>query len=143
MPRIGFGRRRALGSVGAGLSGSVGGSRPGWHSGGCFLLAAGSFAVKLLTGNGFAYLGMFYFGLLLLPLAMTFHQTGSRPRRPAATYTAAVALVGFSALATMVLGPASPLRGIASAGDLIQIFVIGAILSAWIPALAGGLGGSR
>lgn len=109
--------------------------------GGCFLLAAGSFAVNLATGNAFAFLGMCYFGLLLLPLAMTFHQTRPGPRRLAAAYTALLALVGISPFLMILLGPANPLRGFAAPADLIQLFVLGAILSTWIPALVGGFRG--
>jgi tetratricopeptide (TPR) repeat protein len=105
--------------------------------GGCFLLAAGSCVVNLLTGDGLAFFGMYYFALLLLPLAMTFQQSQPGRRRLAAVYTLAVALVGASAIAAVYLGPANPLRNVATPGELIQFFVIGAILSTWFPALAG------
>ncbi len=111
--------------------------------GGCFLLAASAFAVNLVTGNALAFLAMSYFGLLLLPLAMTFHQSRPGPRRLAAAYTGGLAVVGVLPVGMIVMGPADPLAGLTSPGDLVQIFVLGAILSTWIPSLVGGLGGPR
>jgi tetratricopeptide (TPR) repeat protein len=111
--------------------------------GGCFLVAAAAFAVNLVTGNALAFLAMSYFGLLLLPLAMTFHQTRPGPRRLAAAYTAGLAVVGVLPLVMILMGPANPLSGVAKPGDLVQIFVLGAILSTWIPSLVGGIGGRR
>ena len=107
--------------------------------GGCFLLAALAFAWYLAGGGFLAQLVMGYFGLLLLPLSVTFQLPPGRPRLLAAAYTAAVAAVGVTFFVNGILGPASPLRALASPDDLLQYFVLGAILSTWIPALAGQL----
>ena len=62
--------------------------------GGCFLLAAAAFVVVPGHGDALALLGMVYFGLLLLPLAMTFQPDRPGPRLLAAAYTAGLAVVG-------------------------------------------------
>ncbi|WP_435016519.1 tetratricopeptide repeat protein [Tundrisphaera sp. TA3] len=95
--------------------------------GGSFLAAAALGEVYLATGSPFAFVGMAYFGLLLLPLAVTFNLPPGGSRRIAVAYTAALALAGLG-----VLIPGAPIA------TLVQAFVAGTILSTWLPALIGG-----
>jgi hypothetical protein len=89
------------------------------------------------------YFGMTYFGFLLLAMAMTFHQSPGTPRRVAAAYTAAVALLGLPVLSLVLLGTASPWRDVERALGLVRYFVYGAILATWFPALFGLRAGNR
>src|SRR6185312_7669612 len=49
--------------------------------GACFVAAAVSLAVNLVHPTELSSFAMMYFGFLLLPLALTFHQAPGRPRR--------------------------------------------------------------
>ena len=111
--------------------------------GACFFLAAGSFAVYLASGNLLAMIAAAYFGLLLLPLTMTFHQSPGKPRWLASAYTALLASMGIAALSMLVMGPASPLAGLTTPIQLVQFFFFGAILSTWVPAISGRLASGR
>ena len=76
--------------------------------GGCFLLAAAMFAWYLAGGDLLALVLMGYFGLLLLPLSVTFQLPPGRPRLLGATYTAGLAAVGATFFLNAALGDASP-----------------------------------
>ncbi len=107
--------------------------------GASFILAVVMFLIYLTTGDLMAKLAMGYFGLLLLPLAMTFHQRRGRPRLLAAAYTAAVALAGGAALVMLAKDIDGPLLGMGPL-ELVRVFVLGAIFSTWIPTITSGLG---
>ena len=111
--------------------------------GGCFLLAVGSFTVYLATGDLLGFISAAYFGLLLLPLTMTFHQPSGKPRWLAAAYTAALASLGIAFLNLILVGKTSPLSGLTTPFQLAQIFFFGAILSTWVPAITGRLASGR
>lgn len=108
--------------------------------GGCFLLAVASLCVRLATGDFLAFLGTGYFGLMVLPLAMTFQQRAGRPRLLAGAYTAAVALVGALTIYAFLTDPGRPAFGLADGFQLMQVFLLGTMFSTWIPALSGGFG---
>jgi tetratricopeptide (TPR) repeat protein len=103
--------------------------------GGSFLLAVALFVVYLATGRDEAFLGMFYFGFLLFPLAVTFRQPLGQPRLLASAYTAVVALVGATALVLICLNIES-IGGFETL-SLGKAFFWGAILSTWIGAFVG------
>jgi tetratricopeptide (TPR) repeat protein len=102
--------------------------------GGCFLLAAVSLVAYLVRPTVLASFGMVYFGLLLLPLAVTFGQAPGRPRRLMAAYTAALVLMGMPVLSLILLDRASPWQNVELASKLFEFFVYGAVLSTWISA---------
>jgi tetratricopeptide (TPR) repeat protein len=103
--------------------------------GGCFLLAAASFFVYIVNANAVASFGMLYFGLLLLPLAVTFGRPPGRARWVMAAYTGALVLMGLPILSMILLDRAGPWKNIDLALRLFQYFLYGAILSTWMPAL--------
>jgi Tfp pilus assembly protein PilF len=103
--------------------------------GACFFLAAGSLAAYLVTGFDLALLAMGYFGFLLFPLSVTFRLVAGKPRWLGVAYTAAVALVGGSVLAMVVLR-IPRLFGLGF-DSLIPLFVIGCVLSTWLGAFVG------
>ncbi len=111
--------------------------------GGCFVLAASSFAASLATGSPLATVSAAYFGLLLLPLTMTFHQPAGKPRWMAAAYTAALAAIGPLVLVHLLMGPEGPLAALVTPLQLVQLFFFGAILSTWVPTMSRGLATGR
>ena len=106
--------------------------------GASFLLAVGFGLAYFVTDNTIAFVGMAYFGLMLLPLAVTFNQPKGRSRRLTALYTGVVAALGVSPLLVIAFGPTPPPAGFANPGNLAQTFVIAAVLSTWFPALIPG-----
>ena len=102
--------------------------------GGCFVLAAMSFVVYLVRPTTRTFLAVAYFGLLLLPLAVTFGRPPGKPRRLMAAYTAVLVGMGLPMLSLIVLDRAAPWTDVALAFKLFEYFVYGAILSTWIPA---------
>jgi tetratricopeptide (TPR) repeat protein len=106
--------------------------------GSCFVIAAVSFVASLFTEAAWADVFVIYFGLLLLPLAMTFKQPAGNPRRLSAAYTAVVFALGLPLLSLAVLGPFSPFAHKQdTAFDCFLYFRWGAILATWIPAVLG------
>jgi tetratricopeptide (TPR) repeat protein len=104
--------------------------------GGCFLVAAASFLVYLvLPKNALASFCMVYFGLLLLPLAVTFGRPPGRARWLMVAYTCVMALMGLPILSLILFDRASPWKNVDLAFNLFEYFVYGAILSTWMPAL--------
>jgi hypothetical protein len=103
--------------------------------GGCFLLAAASFVGFLVDPTALRSFGMVYFGLLLLPLAVTFGRAPGRARRIMAVYTGALVLMGMPILSLIMLDRASPWTNVNLAVKLFEYFVYGAVLSTWISAL--------
>jgi tetratricopeptide (TPR) repeat protein len=108
--------------------------------GACFILAAASFVANAVHGSPLTSLGMAYFGLLLLPLAGTFSRAPGQPRRLMAVYTGVVALLGLPLLSMALLGTASPWKDLDRATEFFQYFVLGSVLSTWIPALLASRG---
>jgi tetratricopeptide (TPR) repeat protein len=102
--------------------------------GGSFLLAALSFGSYLMRPTAPALFGMVFFGLLLLPLAVTFGRAPGKPRRMMAAYTGALALLGVPLLSLILLDRASPWKDVDLAVRLFEFFVYGAVLSTWISA---------
>ena len=102
--------------------------------GGCFLLAAASFVLYLVNASAAASFGMVYFGLLLLPLAVTFGRPPGRARWLMAAYTGALVLMGLPILSMILLDRASPWKNVDLALKFFQYFLYGAILSTWMPA---------
>ena len=102
--------------------------------GGCFLLALASFVIYLAHPGGSALFGMAYFGLLLLPLAVTFGLPPGRGRWLMAGYTGVLVLMGLPSLSLILFDRASPWKDIALALVLFQYFVYGAVLSTWLSA---------
>ena len=100
--------------------------------GACFFLALALFATYLATGNDLAFLVMMYFGFLLFPMAMAFGLPTGRPRLLGFAYTAAVALVGATALGWIVLAPGVRLRNGMTPVSLFQMFFWGSVLSTWL-----------
>ena len=107
--------------------------------GASFALAVVSFAIYVATGDEMAMLSMGYFGLLLLPIVMTFHQRRGRPRLLAGAYTAALALAGGAALVMLAREIDGPLLGLGPV-ELVRVFALGTMFSTWIPAVTSGLG---
>ena len=103
--------------------------------GGCFLLAVGCFVAAMVKTTSLAVFGTGYFGLLLLPLAVTFSRASGNPRRLMAAYTAGVALLGLPVMSLVLLGRASPWKDEALAYQLVTYFVLGAAVSTWLSAV--------
>lgn len=114
--------------------------------GGCFILAAAFAALNFATGlfpspapaglidwwKIFLECSMLYFGLLVLPLAMTFHQRAGRPRWIATTYTFVVALLALPAYSVILFKTASPFAAHPNeALDFFNYFIWGCVLSTW------------
>ncbi|MHC5542215.1 tetratricopeptide repeat protein, partial [Singulisphaera rosea] len=111
--------------------------------GACFGVAVFCFVAYLIFRAPQASVGMGYFGVLLMPLAVTFQQDEGRPRQIMAACTAVIALLGLPALSLVLLGNASPWKNEPLAISLLGYFFIGAIFSTWIPALTGLRSSSR
>jgi tetratricopeptide (TPR) repeat protein len=105
--------------------------------GGFFALATLGFVTSVIHPTDLSVFGMFYCGLLLLPLAVTFNQPSGRSRRRMAAVTGVIALLGLPYLAFLLLGPSSPLGNEQQAIEYFHYFCDGAILSSWVPALIG------
>ena len=103
--------------------------------GGCFGLAAAAFAANCVVTTDLSFFGMYYFGLLLLPLAVMFRMPAGRPRRLMALAVCAIASMGLPVFSLIFLGPASPLGDAKHSVKYFKYFVDGAILSSWVPAL--------
>ena len=102
--------------------------------GGSFLLAAASFLIYVVRpDNALASFGMVYFGLILLPLAVTFGVPPGRDRWLMMAYTGVLVLMGLPILSLILLDRASPWKNVDLAFNLFQYFLIGAILSTWMP----------
>ncbi len=106
--------------------------------GGCFVLAAAAAVLNFVAPSHLAGFSMVFFGLMLLPLAMTFKQAAGTPRRLAAAYTAAVALAAMPAFSLILLGVASPFANDPKhAFEYFNFFIWGAVLSSWASNLLG------
>jgi tetratricopeptide (TPR) repeat protein len=103
--------------------------------GGCFLLAAASFVLYLVNASAAAAFGMVYFGLLLLPLAVTFGRPPGQARWLMVAYTGALVLMGLPILSMILLDRSGPWKNVSLAFKLFEYFLYGAILSTWMPAL--------
>lgn len=103
--------------------------------GGCFMLAIGCFVAAMVKTTSPAVFGTAYFGLLLLPLAVTFSRASGNPRQLMAAYTAAVALLGLPVMSLVLLGRASPWKDEKFAYELVPYFVLGAAVSTWLSAV--------
>jgi tetratricopeptide (TPR) repeat protein len=100
--------------------------------GGCFIVAAAAAVLSFTAGWDLAWFSMIFFGLMLLPLAMTFNQAAGKPRRLAAAYTAVVALMALPLLSLLVLGAASPFaKQPGRAFEYFNYFIWGAVISSW------------
>ena len=85
--------------------------------------------------NDLTFVTMNFFGLLLLPLVVTFHLPAGRPRLLMGALTGLIALLAMPAWGWVLLGKSSPLGGIDRAIQSFIWFKDGAILSTWVPAL--------
>jgi tetratricopeptide (TPR) repeat protein len=103
--------------------------------GGCFLIAALSAVAYLVRGGALASFCLIYFGLLLIPLAVTFGRPSGTPRRLMAAYTGVLVLMGLPLLSMLVLKAASPWQNVELGFKLFEYFGYGSVLSTWIPAL--------
>ena len=104
--------------------------------GGCAVVAMVCLAANLVTGNSVAFLAAAYFGLLLLPLTVTFGRPAGRPRLIMAVATAALALLPWPMFSVIALGEASPFAGnLDRAMNFWTLFIVGAAASSWLPAL--------
>ena len=100
--------------------------------------AAVATVLSFATGSDLSWFAMTFFGLLVLPLAMTFNRPAGTPRRLAVAYTAVVALMALPVLSLIVLGPASPFaREPKRAFEFFNYFLWGAVLSSWAANLLG------
>ncbi|MGP0069356.1 MAG: tetratricopeptide repeat protein [Isosphaeraceae bacterium] len=105
--------------------------------GACFVAAAGFFVTDLVHPTSLTFLGMMYFGFLLMPLAVTFNRPPGKPRRVMAVYTGSVALMGLPILSLALLGPASPWKDGKLASELFTYCIYGSVFSTWIAAFLG------
>jgi hypothetical protein len=101
----------------------------------CFILAATCFVAAIFTSGLLALFGAGYFGLLLLPLAVTFNRRRGTQRYMMMAYTACVALLALPFLSLILLGDASPWRNEKLAVELLPYFIFAAGVSTWIPAI--------
>jgi NADH:ubiquinone oxidoreductase subunit 6 (subunit J) len=102
--------------------------------GGCFGLAAAAFTANCVVETDLSFFGMYYFGLLLLPLAVMFRMPAGRPRRLMALAVFAIASMGLPIFSLIFLRSASPLGDAKHSLKYFKYFIDGAILSSWIPA---------
>lgn len=102
--------------------------------GGSLALALVSLAAGLATGAAAFYAGAAVAGLLVLPLALTFHSAAGLPRRIMAIYTAGLAILGAGALLLLALPPAgaTPSDARGSVLTLGGIFFVGVMFSSWV-----------
>ena len=105
--------------------------------GACFVAAAGFFVTDLVHPTSLTFLGMMYFGFLLMPLAVTFNRPPGKPRRVMAVYTGSVAMMGLPILSLALLGPASPWKDGKLASELFTYCIYGSVFSTWIAAFLG------
>ncbi len=103
--------------------------------GGCFLLAAVFFVGNLVTGSITTLIGMMFFALLLMPMAVVFEAGSGRPRWTMAGYTGLVALLGLPSLSIALLGNSSPWQDVPAALEMWTYYMYGCILATWAPAL--------
>ena len=89
--------------------------------GGCFLLALASFLVYIVRPNALASFGLVYFGLLLLPLAVTFGRPPGRPRRLIAAYTGVLVLMGLPILSLLLFDRAGPWKNVESRPQALRV----------------------
>ncbi len=111
--------------------------------GACFALAVVSLVASVVHLTDLTIFGMLYFGLLLLPLVVTFQQPAGRPRRTMAIIAGAIALLGLPILSSILFGSASPLGSSEDAFEYFRYFIYGSMLSTWVPALLGLRDSSR
>jgi hypothetical protein len=88
-----------------------------------------------LIKNDLSYVTMNFFGLLLLPLVVTFHLPAGRPRLLMAGVTGVIALLCLPAWSWVFFAKASPLGDFAFSVRYFVWFKNGAIFSTWVPAL--------
>lgn len=103
--------------------------------GGCFIVAAGFFLASLWHQNNLTWVGVRFFGLLLFPLVVTFHRPAGRPRWTMAGVTAIIAACALPAIAYALFGEASRLGSATQAVQWFEYFLLGSILSTWLPAV--------
>jgi tetratricopeptide (TPR) repeat protein len=105
---------------------------------GLFFMAAGAlFLSNTLFQNDASFLPMVFFGLMLIPLAVTFKQPAGRPRLLMTAYTVVVAAMFVPVMSLILFGASSPFGGVKSSINLFQYFLYGAMFSSWIPAFLG------
>jgi tetratricopeptide (TPR) repeat protein len=103
--------------------------------GGCFSAAVALFVADQVGGGDLASLGMVFFGLLNLPIVVTFRQSPGPKRRVMAAGTLVLILLCVPLFSFIVLGPRSPLGDANKAMDLFRYFIYGAVFCTWIPAM--------
>ncbi|MDR3635794.1 MAG: tetratricopeptide repeat protein [Isosphaeraceae bacterium] len=103
--------------------------------GGCFILAACFFLASLGFESNLTYVGVRFFGLLLFPLVVTFHRPAGKPRQVMAGVPALIAACALPAFAFVLFGSSSPLGNVEVAREWFDYFILGAILSTWLPAV--------
>ena len=87
--------------------------------------ALAALVVWLITGNDLAFVGMVFFGLLMLPLCAIFYCSQGWPRRTMIGYTVLLALAGLAWLPLVVLFGKGWLV-------LLTVFLWGSILSGFV-----------
>ena len=92
--------------------------------GGCFVLAAGAFVAELVRPGGLTFVCMVYFGMLLLPLAVTFGRPPGKQRRLMAAYTARPGCHGHAALQHDTLGSRQPLAKRSSRAQALRVLCL-------------------
>ena len=109
--------------------------------GGSFLLAAASLVAYLLNGSDASLMGTIFFGLMLLPLAMTFQQPAGTPRLPRAACTPRPSpSPGERSWSDGHARPPRPRLSAWAILDLAKVFVLGAmLLDPGSPAIVGSV----
>jgi tetratricopeptide (TPR) repeat protein len=105
--------------------------------GACFIFAVGAFVAYLIDPHPARQFPIMYFGLLLLPLAVTFTQAPGRPRWLMAASSVIVALLGLPLMSLIVFVNRAPTNVVKLSFTCFDYFVWGAILSTWLSALFG------
>lgn len=100
----------------------------------CFIIALVAGLIALATGDGLAMFAMGYFGLLLIPLAVTFNLPSGRLQWLGAGLTALIAWIGVACFLAILRGQNGQVFGY-RAGELAQGFITGSVLMTWLPAL--------
>ncbi len=105
----------------------------------CFLLAACFLVADWIRPTDLTEFAMVYFGLLLLPLTVTFGRPPGRARRPLAIFTAGAGGAGSAAPLGNHPRQSQPLEGRQAVQELFYpYFVLGCILCTWLPAVLHG-----
>ena len=101
--------------------------------GGCVVVALGCAIGYFATGSERALLGMIIFGLILLPLKITFTLPKGKTRMIGAAATVGLLLLNVPLLSLTLFHDAGPFRDKAQALNGFKYFIYGTALSSWLP----------